>query len=528
MSWDLSKVDFSKQRGIDDIETGFKRWLEARPDLPIYKSKKLAYPVFVVAAQGGGYFAAYHTALFLARLYDACPNSANHIFAISSVSGGGLGAAVFTELLRNQPAPAVEPARAPQSADAPVDLCYAKAPGDATMEKAVKAFFEADLLAPVIDSMLLFDIPGLFVPPLRTGFDRAIALEQALEDAWRKVPGVDRAKTGFEHEFFTRWQPEGTVPALFMNTTGVNYGIPVIFSQLNWSQTVGGGDALSALYRFVSKGAGNEELDRLMEEHDYRLPTLANVLDFRPDLEIKMSTAVVLSARFPYVTPPGRIARSRDIHAMPEPFKNTETMEFMDGGFADNSGRYTANGILRKLNEIATREKAMAAISLHLVAFTHARTVLESKGRNYAHHELITPIAAFESIRAAKRSRAAEEMEWKGIKIHEVELFDHRFEAPVSWLLSSEPKLAIELRSGGPISPGGERQAICCEYMLPSLPFLPFVRRKVRLPMDKDDLAKVGQARDRMKEYVPNQDVYLAMLALIRGGSRIETGSLKQ
>ena len=398
------------RRGIRDLETGFKRWLENRPALPYYRSKRLPYPVFVVAAQGGGFHAAYHTALTLARLYDACPNFANHVFAISSVSGGGLGAAVFAELLRNQPPVVGQPAVGSQGttvADPAIDLCYPKS-SPTEMAKAVETFFGMDLLAPVVGSMLLVDMPGFFVPPIRTGLNRAIALEFALEDAWRKIGGIDKAKTGLHLEFFNRWQPDGMAPALFMNATLVNYGIPIIFSQLNWSQAIGGGNRLPLLRAIESRsssGVNNmKEVDKLITEHNHRLPSLVNVFDFRPDLEMNISTAVVLSARFPYVTPPGRIAKSRRVPPTLRLFENTNTMELMDGGYADNSGRNTARGILQKLEEISTDRNSIDPISLHLVSFTHAPTLLE--GNRDAHHELITPIAAFTSTRLASYSRS--------------------------------------------------------------------------------------------------------------------------
>ena len=44
-----------------------------------------------------------------------------------------------------------------------------------------------------------------------------------------------------------------------------------------------------------------------------RNSVIANILDFRPDLQMAISTAVALSARFPYVTPPANIKRSDKI-----------------------------------------------------------------------------------------------------------------------------------------------------------------------------------------------------------------------
>ena len=75
----------------------FRTWLANRPDRDAYKDG--AYPVYIVAAQGGGIYAAYQTALFLARMQDVCPRFRHHLFAISSVSGGSVGAATFAAAL---------------------------------------------------------------------------------------------------------------------------------------------------------------------------------------------------------------------------------------------------------------------------------------------------------------------------------------------------------------------------------------------------------------------------------------------
>src|SRR5436190_912681 len=152
-----------------------RRWLEhRRPAIEAYRTKHKAYPVFVVAAQGGGIYAAYHPALSLARLYDACPEFAHHLFGISSVSGGSLGAAVFADLLRSVPPElATDPAK-------PSEGCTPQ-PAIAQLAGKVQAFFATDFLSPVIASAFVFDIPSLLVPQLRFGLDRSIALEYSLE-----------------------------------------------------------------------------------------------------------------------------------------------------------------------------------------------------------------------------------------------------------------------------------------------------------------------------------------------------------
>src|SRR5262249_6224384 len=78
------------------IDDAFAAWIASRKDRAAYADRP--YPVYVIAAEGGGIYAAYHTAKILSRIQDLCPNFAQHVFAISSVSGGSLGAGVFTAL----------------------------------------------------------------------------------------------------------------------------------------------------------------------------------------------------------------------------------------------------------------------------------------------------------------------------------------------------------------------------------------------------------------------------------------------
>src|SRR5262249_26970061 len=76
----------------------FQKWYESRlPALANYEE----YPVYIVAAQGGGIYAAYQTAIFLARLYDYCPAFNDYLFAVSSVSGGSLGAAAYVVAMQS-------------------------------------------------------------------------------------------------------------------------------------------------------------------------------------------------------------------------------------------------------------------------------------------------------------------------------------------------------------------------------------------------------------------------------------------
>lgn len=91
---------------LPTLEESFKSWLSSRADRDQFAEKP--YPVYLVSAQGGGIYAAYHAATALTNLTEAMPNFPQHIFAISGVSGGSLGASTFSSLIResdhiNQP-----------------------------------------------------------------------------------------------------------------------------------------------------------------------------------------------------------------------------------------------------------------------------------------------------------------------------------------------------------------------------------------------------------------------------------------
>jgi hypothetical protein len=96
LGWnDNHRVDYTDGGPARDFKFGFTQWLQQRGDLAYFADKRQPYPVYIIAAEGGGMAAGYHLAAFLAKLQETCPTFAQHIFAISSVSGGSLGAAQF-------------------------------------------------------------------------------------------------------------------------------------------------------------------------------------------------------------------------------------------------------------------------------------------------------------------------------------------------------------------------------------------------------------------------------------------------
>jgi hypothetical protein len=232
-----------------NLEVRYKEWLAARTeDIRAYREKSPGkkYPVFIIAAEGGGIYAATATAAFLSRLQDLCPSFAQHVFAISGVSGGAVGAAIFQSLVRNR--------------DLVAGGCRLDVqPSSAGLSHSSSRVIQDDHLSPLL---------GFIVPDLLNTFDdRARGLEQSLESSMAAVAG-DK-KNGLLVPFEEHWELEKAAPALVLNATSVETGYRVAFAP------------------FELKGLGG---------------SLHSFNEFS-DEKISLARAVVASARFPAILP---------------------------------------------------------------------------------------------------------------------------------------------------------------------------------------------------------------------------------
>lgn len=212
------------------------------------------HPLYIVATEGGGIRAAYWTAIVLGALQDSNPNFASHLFAISGVSGGSLGAVVFDALL-------AEPPRG-------------------TFQENAHKILGQDFLSPALASMLYPDLVQRFIPFPIPYFDRGRSLELGWEKGWRHTMGNDR----FAGSFVDLWKPglREWMPALFLNGTSVEKGNRIITSNLRLTNN------------FVD---ADDAAQKLTGEH----------LDAtKVACHIPLSTAAHMSARFTFVSPAGR------------------------------------------------------------------------------------------------------------------------------------------------------------------------------------------------------------------------------
>lgn len=282
---------------LPDATAAFASWLKQRPDLDAYADRP--YPVYMVAAEGGGLYAAAHAASVLARIQDNCPAFAQHAFALSGVSGGSVGLSVFAALVKSFPPERDLPAgkRCPGNQQEPGPL-----------QSAVKDYFREDLLTPLLAAALFPDFFQRFIPIPIGAFDRARGLEFSYEGSWTKI--MKRAKPGNSEDLFSDnvrdlWDASSDTPALMLNTTVIQTGDRAIIAPFR--------------------------LDEVEAFRDIK-PNMLN-----ENIAIRLSTAAAASARYPLVLPPAVVG------------KGTNARQLVDGGYFENSGVQTATDLIESI-----------------------------------------------------------------------------------------------------------------------------------------------------------------------------------
>jgi hypothetical protein len=294
-----AEAEVARARARPGFEEHLAGWLLARGG-----GAERPQPLVVVTAQGGGIRAALWTAVALGGLQARIPSFPCDLFAIASVSGGSLGALAYGAMLAENP-PACGPGAAPPEAVSAAGRAYAAAAEDA---------FGRDLLAPAAAGLLFPDMAQrfLFLDLLP---DRQLYLEQGWEQAWAES-GVRSA--GLDRPFLSLFPPARRpfLPALFLVASDVEAGRRWIASNLRIDPNLFA-DAIDTL-------SGT----RLLDDRN------ASALEVKA---LPASAAAGLSARFPYVSPPGTL---RFVHG---------TYHLLDGGIVESSGAATAAEILLAL-----------------------------------------------------------------------------------------------------------------------------------------------------------------------------------
>lgn len=302
------------------------KWIGSRADKEMYAQ----YPVLLVATEGGGIRAAYFTAGVLAALQERCPAFAQHTIAISGVSGGSLGASVFAALAADQAASGNFDAAAP-------GCRVAGGTKRGELLGRAQKVLSADLLSPLLGATLFPDTLQRAIPIPVPAFDRSRALEFAVEKAWRDAdPGClekGEACDRFHDPATELYSGKGknVVPNLFLNTTEADTGTIIPFATA---------EIVDIPIQEKSQ-IDDRNLDCVQDGVigtaclKPRQPNLSMAFEFGPDQTLPLSTAAILSARFPYLTSAGSVAGSPNKH--------------VDGGYFENSGTFKLSELVQNL-----------------------------------------------------------------------------------------------------------------------------------------------------------------------------------
>ncbi len=316
-------------RHLPSLETTFAAWLLQRRDQIAQYSPRQPYPVYVVSAQGGGIYAAYHSAKALAVLSEEVPNFSDHLFAISGVSGGSFGATIYAQALHTHPS----------------DENNSQA-----LSERVDHYFdrERDRLATILASMLFGDATQTIFPTPVAAWDRSLGLELAFEN--RREPEANQPIKLDASFYLTQdpeWSPDYTLPTpmrgdsrhaapyLVLNTTEVRNGRRYILSPFRIPEL------LPAARPSSLPADGEVRADLKLSDADFHEPWLQRPTQMKP-LDIRFSTAAALSARFPVVSSDGF-------------FPESTFRRFVDGGLYDNSGAVTAREVIDGINAFLAR-----------------------------------------------------------------------------------------------------------------------------------------------------------------------------
>jgi hypothetical protein len=371
---------FAQSESPPMARKAFEEWLRQRSDRGFYRDQNVPYPVFIITASGGGLYAAHFAAATLARLQDDCPGFAQHVFAISGVSGGSVGATLFSAL-------AGQNASNGDWQDC-LNTRAAGAPGQSynnrgALESATSQLLDRDLMSPIAAAAYFPDLALSIIPSSLIGldrwlnFDRARAFELSLEAAWddlkRSKPGVAQSSGNpLASPFLDHWRASKAAPALLLNTTEVSRGHRVVVSP------------------FKIIGSNKVFWNKLLW---YREPGY-----IERGLDVSLATAAGLSARFPWILP----AASHEIRVSGE----TRKIRLVDGGVFENSGVETAIDLLSELKQFESRsaQDPLPPVKFYLLSIGDFEDYFPRYVRGFS--EIMSPVRALLSARSSRASFA--------------------------------------------------------------------------------------------------------------------------
>ena len=299
-----SAITSSSPSGPLPLNQYFRSWLLARTDE--IDSTPDSYPVFLVNSYGGGIKAAAFTNMVVTYLDGVTLKKGrshkafeHYVFSISGASGGTIGAAVQCAYRAR----------------------HIDRDSGAYHLDSFQDFYGHDFLTPVLSNALGRDVWASAIGyPLWK--DRSAIQEYIWAGFGQRSLGIDLGQ-----DFNAIWDTARTnparfeVPLLFSNTLNVDDGLKGIMTAVSLTNEDFPGTI------FI-----RDRITALREEHRKDKDSL---------LSISLATGAFLSARFPFISPSGKMGPG---------------YHFMDGGGKDNSGASTSEAIFLSLARLACRE----------------------------------------------------------------------------------------------------------------------------------------------------------------------------
>lgn len=351
------------------IDEALQAWLDERRPASPAKDRP---PFIVVAAEGGASRAGYWTVLALGEMVRQDPSARDSIFAISSVSGGSVGAVLMRALIDLD---RVQEAELGWKNPDDRVVCDSGEAAPQPYLSCLRVFMRRDFLAAAFSGMFFTDLMQRVWPAAWGRFpDRAETLERSWESSWDEMIASLKAPKGADTErlkalqqkaaglfgrgFAGTWGKGAKAfgggeaikpwPVLLLNGTAVETGRRVITSTVEtltpaFSSTTrkAGQPATVALPCVAILTAyGREDAavrkKRAEECRIWEAPAVHDPFDTLPG-DIPVSTAMNMSARFPVVEPAGGIVDRRT---------GKRAYHVVDGGIYENFGAQTVKDLL--------------------------------------------------------------------------------------------------------------------------------------------------------------------------------------
>lgn len=319
-------------------------------------------PVVLVSAAGGASRAGLWTLAALQRLDRMDPNFSRSVFAVSAVSGSALGAIDFVASIQ-------------------ADEAEGRTGG------AALAWDHAsrDFLAPALGGMLYTDFVQRFIPfPFLR--DRSESIERGFEEGWarscREAGRGERCEAMLRRSFLELWpaQRRRWRPNLLLIGTVEEDGRRIVTSNID-------------LVREVALARGRRAAPVLPQVYDFYRVTNG---------DIAASTAIMNSARFPWISPAGGVGlgQGRSFH-------------IIDGGYFEASATETSMDLAAALRQAEQRAckggSARPCLTLRPIYLTLLNTDLpDDMGSGYFEEGRISPVER--SIPAGRRRPFANDL----------------------------------------------------------------------------------------------------------------------